>query len=95
VKARSALIDARFLGPFDSIAFSSESFWRIESLPACEIKLSWVLVFKILIRKHNGFTNVCNCFEILQTSVGEIAICGRLLMVSLVFARAVSSTPEN
>jgi hypothetical protein len=47
------------------------------------------LDFKILLRKHNRFTNVCNYFEILQTSVGEIAICGRLLMVSLVFARAV------
>jgi hypothetical protein len=45
VKARSALIDARFLGPFDSIAFSSESFWRIESLPACEINVSWVFGF--------------------------------------------------
>jgi hypothetical protein len=42
VKARSALIDARFLGPFDSKAFSTESFWRIESLPACEINVSWV-----------------------------------------------------
>jgi hypothetical protein len=45
VKARSALIDARFLGPFDSKAFSTESFWRVESLPACEIKVSCVFGF--------------------------------------------------
>jgi hypothetical protein len=45
VKARSALIDARFLGPFDLKAFSTESFWRVENLPACEINASWVLGF--------------------------------------------------
>jgi hypothetical protein len=45
VKARSTLIDARFLGPFNSKAFSTESFWRIESLPACEIKVSGVFGF--------------------------------------------------
>jgi hypothetical protein len=89
VKARSALIDAQFLGLFFRKHFRLRVSGELRAYQLARSMFPGFLIFKILLRKHNGFTNVCNCFEILRTSVGEIAICSRLLMVSLVFARAV------